>query len=130
MYPTLQQGQRIKVVKRSTLTHFDIVIFQPPTLPEEQWLGRVLALDNDLLHASNNVLYLNGTSVAQRVGHPDLTFSASVTNTLAIMPPLSPLQVPNGHVFVAGDNCDVAYDSRFFGPIEQTRIFGVVVDVR
>ena len=125
MEPTLQEGDRVLVNKLSYRLHDvnrgDIVVFArpdegTPVAAEDNvrdLIKRVVGLPGETIEARDGVVYIDG----QRLEEPYLP-DATVTNDL---PPTS---VPEGHVFVMGDNRGNSHDSRAFGPIDDDTIVG------
>ncbi len=117
MEPTLLEGDRI-LLSRLTY-HFreptvgDVVVFDSPLNDSEDLVKRVVGVAGDRVAVNDGDLYVNGVAILE----PYL-LSQDFAGTM-------PEQVvPEGHVFVMGDNRDVSGDSRSFGPVSMARIIG------
>lgn len=122
MLPTLQPEDRVLVTKSySQPRRGDVVVVQIPDSRGQPHglVKRVVAVGGDVVSIVQDVLYLNG----RREGSANL-----------IVDPLDganvpEMRVPEGTVFLLGDNRPVSYDSRFFGPVPVTDVQGKVVAV-
>jgi signal peptidase I len=78
----------------------DVVVFRYPGKRNEDLVKRVIGLPGDTIEVRQGVVVLNGRPLAREIvnGEAD-TFS--------------PVTIPDGHVFVMGDNRDDSLDSRF-----------------
>jgi signal peptidase I len=124
MVPTLEIGDRVLVNKLSYKTHDvnhgDVIVFERP--PEAARAGqddikdlikRVIAVGGDTIEARDGLVYVNG----ERIDEPYLVEGTPTDNL-----PLT--EIPEGHVFVMGDNRTNSEDSREFGPIDEDTIIG------
>jgi len=117
MQPTLLEGDRILLNRLSY--HFrdpengDIVVLHSPVTEGEDLVKRVVAVGGDRVAISDGSLYVNG----ERRDEPYLMeqeFGGEMEETL----------IPEGMVFVMGDNRNNSGDSRYFGPIDNESIIG------
>jgi signal peptidase I len=121
MDPTLQIGDRVLVNKLSYDLHDvnrgDVVVFErPPNEPPSDvhdLIKRVVGLPGDTVEGIDGTVYINGEALDESY-LPDGTVTS----------PFKPVVVPEGHVFVMGDNRGNSRDSRFFGPIDESLIVG------
>lgn len=125
MRPAFKSGQVALMDKRSSdLSHLkrgDIIVFHHG---REIFIKRVFALQGETIRMLN---FSNGAT--GMIG--DDAFPADRILRLARTHPgqvhISPLRIPQGKVFVVGDNRTYSVDSREFGPIPVTAIVGKVV---
>ena len=125
MEETLLVEDRVLVNKLSyvvgDISRGDIVVF---TRAEEEpgeirdLIKRVVGLEGDTVGASDNRLWVNG----QPLEEPYLGNGATIAD-------FGPVDVPEGHVFVMGDNNTDSYDSRYFGPVPVERVVGRAIVV-
>ena len=121
MEPTLVDRDRVIVNKLSYRLHDvnrgDLVVFdRPPNEPPtevEELIKRVIALEGETIEARQGDIFIDGRLLTE----PYLT-SPSSSGTFG------PLVIPDGHVFVMGDNRNNSRDSRVFGPIDEDLIVG------
>jgi signal peptidase I len=134
MEPTLHGCQgcnddHVLVEKLSYLFHDpqpgDIVVFNRPStwkVPDNVLIKRVIGVPGDDIRLQGGKVYRNGSRldepyVNQKCRHGTLPRNGS--SKRKVYPP-----VPNGEVFVMGDNrCD-SEDSRYFGVVPQSKIIG------
>ena len=124
MQPTLLIGDCIIVDKLPTtvqsIERKDIVVFPLPEDPSKKFVKRVIGLPGDLIEIRDKRLYLNGRLFKEAyVAHNDESIKPYRDN-------YGPAIVPEGFLFVLGDNRDFSYDSRMFGNIDQRTVEGRV----
>jgi signal peptidase I len=93
-----------------------VVIFR---LGEAFLVKRVARLPGDPVQ-EESVLTVRGVA---RSGYPSLGRAADAPPTSLRSCP----RVPNGHVYVLGDNSAVSEDSRHFGPVRAAAVVGRIV---
>jgi signal peptidase I len=100
----------------------DIIVFEFPEDPSKDFIKRVIGIGGDTIEIRNKQLIVNGTPVKN---------SHAIYNDPNIYdgrtPPrdnLGPLKVPQGKLFVMGDNRDSSYDSRFWGFVDLSAVKG------
>lgn len=95
----------------------DIVILKRPdnsgTTP---LVKRIIGLEGETIELKDDGVYING----QRLDEPYL----DTTSMCAGQPDCGPFEVPEGHVFVLGDNRSNSRDSPDFGPVPIDNIIG------
>lgn len=118
MEKTLLVGDRVLVNKLNKKAHRgDIVVFERP--PGEQaaqikdLIKRVIGLPGEKVTARNGLIFINDKMLPEPYLEPG-------TNTIME----GEVTVPEGYVFVMGDNRSSSRDSRFFGPVKQSTIIG------
>ncbi len=93
----------------------DIIIFKHPKEGKD-FIKRCVALPGDKVEIRNDVLYINDEPVDEP--YKKLTaFGGSLAN-------YGPIVVPEGHIFMLGDNRHNSYDSRSWGPLDEKYIKG------
>ena len=118
MEPTYHNGQALLVLRRHA--------FSP--LPKR---GDVVVLKKDRDTIIKRVAYLPGDMITNEAVI-DKTFDNHLDDYYEQKPPsdqrLTPiLIVPAGYIVVLGDNRDISYDSRSFGPVALKDVLGSVV---
>ena len=85
----------------------------------KELLERVVAVAGDEVDITKNGLVINGALVQESYARGETTrFEEGVT---------FPLTVPEGQVFVLGDNREHVTDSRIFGCVDKEDIYGRVI---
>lgn len=124
MEPTLVEGDRI-IVNRITydfgsIERGDVIVFERPEgeidPTVEHLVKRVIGLPGDRLEARGGALYRNGNLASEPYLPP-----GTITDNLP------PTVVPDGQLWVMGDNRGNSSDSRVFGPIDGDLVVGKAI---
>jgi signal peptidase I len=99
----------------------DIIVFKFPKDETRDFIKRVIGLPGDLLEVRRQKVYINGK--------PYEDFHARHTESPEDSPlvprdDFGPILVPDGHVFVMGDNRENSQDSRYWGYLDIKKIRG------
>lgn len=82
--------------------------------PQSEFIKRVIGLPGDVVQARSGDLLVNGeVQIEPYRKHPDEP-----------IPDFGPISVPEGQLFMMGDNRSASQDSRFFGPIPIDDVVG------
>jgi signal peptidase I len=100
----------------------DIVVFEFPEDPKKDFIKRTVAVGGDTVEIRDKVVYVNGV----RQEHPFAVVSDQyiIPGRLQPRDNLGPVTVPEGKLFVMGDNRDHSYDSRFWGFVDLAAVKG------
>lgn len=85
----------------------DIVVFEAPDKPEEDYIKRIIGLPGDVVEGIDGMVYVNGEPLEEDyLKEPMLEGPGTGT--------FGPFKVPEGHYFMMGDNRNNSADSRFW----------------
>jgi signal peptidase I len=83
--------------------------------PSSELIKRVIALPGETVEVRNGRVFIDD----REIDEPYVAASAGGRTR-----PYGPEEVPEGHVFVMGDNRGISLDSRRFGPVPEDKIVG------
>jgi signal peptidase I len=95
----------------------DVIVFHPPTAPNERFIKRVIGLPGDTITLTPTQVIVNGTQL-------DEPYIAPAPPGANENPEPQTIKLSESQYFVMGDNRANSEDSRFFGPITQREIIG------
>jgi signal peptidase I len=118
MEPTLFSGEFVIVNKLAYKfgdpSRGDIVVFHFPRDPEQEYIKRVIGLPGDQVHISEGKVSVNN----QLVEEPYIAVVPAYEGTWS---------VPDGQLFVLGDNRNNSSDSHNWGTVPQEYVVGKAV---
>jgi signal peptidase I len=124
MNTTLHDQDRMIVSKIGEPERFDIVVFHANE--KQDYIKRVIGLPGDKIEYKNDTLYVNGKAYEEPYLDEqkekidgDLTMSFKLENTA-----VGQATVPEGHLFVMGDNRRNSTDSRMIGAVPIENVVG------
>lgn len=132
METSLYQNNRVLVNKMSYrfsgVGRGDIVVFDRVTssgseVVHDDLIKRVIGLENETLEIKQCVVYVNNIPLEENYLDE---YSRTEEDLVARCrtPDMHLVTIPDNHVFVMGDNRAESFDSRSFGPIEESKIVG------
>jgi signal peptidase I len=124
MLPTLKIGDRLIVDKIfyeingiKDIHRGDIVVFDPPPAANSKndipFIKRVIGLPGETISIKRGTVYING----EPLNEPYLSEEPAGD--------FKPFVIPDGTIFLMGDNRNNSHDSRFWGPLPLQNIIGV-----
>jgi signal peptidase I len=138
MLPTLQIGDHLLVNKfiygvKNPFTgnifiplekprHGDIVVFRFPQDRSVDYIKRVVGVSGDTIVIKNKKVFVNDKLVEE--AHAQYTSNSLMPTEAGPRDNFGPIKVPEGKIFVMGDNRDNSYDSRFWGFVDQRDVLG------
>ncbi len=117
----------------------EIIVFKAPHV-DKDFIKRCVAVEGDTIRYVNNVLYVNGERIEEDYKHvkrnpigprgyhknfPDQRYQGNIPEQYRFVSANGVcFIVPEGHIFMMGDNRNNSQDSRFWGPLSLDRIKG------
>lgn len=125
MDTTLQDGERLLMLKQNEIERFDVVVFPSPTEDNKLYIKRVIGLPGDTIEYKGDQLILNGQAMTEPYLKElqDQT-AGDFTYDFKLKDVTGQEKVPEGMCFVMGDNRRRSLDGRSFGFIKIEDIVG------
>jgi signal peptidase I len=148
MIPTLAVGDHLLVEKWAYRDHGprrgEVIVFRYPKDPSKDFAKRVIGVGGDTVEVRNGAIYLNGQAVARRsLEEPCQYLDEGTTHACRAFEEtlgqlryrtvydvgerertLPAARIPDGALFVMGDNRDNSHDSRFWGTLPVDHVKG------
>lgn len=122
MYSTLDDGEKYLALRHVTQFDYDdIIIFDAPDKDVDyHYIKRVIGLPGDVIEIKDDRVYRNGELLKEDYIYETMEYTQDQT-----------WDVPEGCLFVLGDNRNVSNDSRMYGPVDIKTVYGkaVVFDI-
>jgi signal peptidase I len=123
MLPRLEDRDRLFINKFvyhvSAIERGDVVVFRYPRDPEKSYIKRVIALPGDRLRVDHGQVWLNGKRIEEGYVPEEYRDTKSMPEMV----------VPDDTYFMMGDHRSISSDSREFGPVDRSLIYGKAVFV-
>ena len=130
MEPTIQVGDNVLAQKVTLelgidVEAGDIVVFENPdaTSSHDVLVKRVIAVGGQTVDLVDGVVYVDGVALDESYAQGS---SYALSTQLAGVEVSYPYTVPEGCVWVMGDNRENSADSRYFGAVSCESLIGVV----
>jgi signal peptidase I len=121
MAPLLSDQERIfinKFVYRfEPIDRGDVVVFWYPLDRTKSFIKRVVGLPGETIELRHGELYINGKELKEPYVPANFFDGSSY----------GPIRIPESEYFVMGDHRDSSNDSRVFGPVPRSAIYGKAV---
>lgn len=119
MQPNFHDGDYVIVNRMAyrlgDIQRGDVIVFPYPLHEEDDYIKRVIGLPGDHVAVYSGIVYVNGEALSE-------PYIMEKPNT-----DLAEVVVPDGYVYVMGDNRNASSDSRSWGPLQIEKIIGKAV---
>jgi signal peptidase I len=125
MMPALVDQERIFINKFTyklgieSIERGDLVVFWFPGGPDKSYIKRVIGIPGDTVRIDRGVVYVNGQRLEEDYVPSQYRDTASMAD----------LKVRGDYYFVLGDHRSSSSDSRSWGPVHKSYIYGKAVFV-
>ncbi len=125
MEPSFYTGEYILTSKITykfrNIQRGDVIVFKSPKNPDIEYIKRIVGLPGDKINITDGVVKINDTVFEEKYisASTNLWEGGYMKNGQEII-------VPQGELYVMGDNRSRSSDSREFGPVPITSIIGQV----
>jgi signal peptidase I len=121
MLPRLEDSDRLFINKFvyhiSAIERGDVVVFHYPRDPEKSYIKRVIALPGDRIWIAQGEVWVNGKPLHESYVPDQYRDTRSMAEMI----------VPADRYFMMGDHRSISSDSREFGAVERSLIYGKAV---
>ncbi|CAM3248385.1 signal peptidase I [Filibacter tadaridae] len=121
MEPTFENANKIVISKINKIDRFDLVVFHAPG-SKDDFIKRVIGLPGDVISMKNDKLVINGEEYEEtylQANKEKIFQDQKLTTDFEV-------EVPEGQLYVLGDNRRNSTDSRIIGCIDEKSIVGEV----
>lgn len=121
MEPTFENENKIVISKIHKINRFDMIVFHAPN-SEEDFIKRVIGLAGDVVVMKDDRLYINGEEYEEdyiQLNKDKVFEGQKLTEDFTV-------EVPEGYLYVLGDNRRHSTDSRELGVIDEKSVVGAV----
>ncbi|KGR76335.1 signal peptidase I [Ureibacillus sinduriensis] len=132
MMPTYEDGDRVIVNKISKqisgIERFDVIVFEAPI--GKDYIKRVIGLPGDHVAYKDDTLYINDEPLEEPyldLYKEQLPDNGSLTQDFTLQSLTGYSTIPEGYLFVLGDNRSNSIDSRFpsVGLVPMEKVLGI-----
>ena len=111
----------------------DIIIFKYPRDPSQNYIKRAIAVGGQTVEIKNKKVYVDGklSKFPENGKFSDPNIRSKSMREGLIYPKgagnrdnYGPIKIPEGYIFVMGDNRDESYDSRYWGLVPEENLLG------
>ncbi|MEJ2156999.1 MAG: signal peptidase I [Desulfobacteraceae bacterium] len=106
----------------------EVIVFKYPGDPSKDYIKRVVAVGGDKLEIRDKKVYVNGelqkSDFAKFIDPRILSGPARIGGIDSRRDNFGPITVPEGKLFMMGDNRDSSNDSRFWGFVDKSAVRG------
>lgn len=109
----------------------DVAIFDSP-YDGTRLIKRIVAVGGDQVELRSGHLYLNGEELVCATDTSEECFSAHIAQLNLLNgpgPDIDTFVVPEGKVLAIGDNRGNSFDSRFWGLVDESELYGKAISV-
>jgi signal peptidase I len=135
MLPTMHDGDQILVWKlayrfgqpgRGDVVVFDRITTDGAIVQHDDLIKRVVATEGEVVEIRGCSVFVDGAAIEEPylAGDPP-----DDPVERCRMPDMDPVTVPEGDIFVMGDNRSESFDSRMFGPVDSHQVVGRAIAV-
>jgi len=121
MMPSLEDQERIFVNKfvyrLEPIQRGDVIVFRYPRDPSKSFIKRVIGLEGDRIRIDGGQVFVNGEALEE--DYVPRAYEDQRSYMEIVVPPHS--------YFVLGDHRSMSNDSRDFGPVNESYIYGKAV---
>jgi signal peptidase I len=121
MMPTLDDQERVFINKfvyhLEPIQRGDVVVFRYPRDTSKSYIKRVIALPGDRVRIDDGLVYVNGLFSTE-------DYVPSMYEDVRSYPEIT---IPPHSYFVMGDHRNLSNDSRDFGPVDASYVYGKAV---
>ena len=92
----------------------DVLVFKYPEEPERDFIKRVIGLPGETIELRQSRVFIDGEPIEEPyldLMRPDGRIPPDIRGTFG------PQEIPDGHLFMMGDNRGDSQDSRYWGPL-------------
>lgn len=128
MMPTLHDQDRMIVNKFSYTigepNRFDIIVFHAPE--NKDYIKRIIGLPGDQIEYKDDILYVNGKAYKEPYldEYKKQVIDGPLTEPFTLEDKIGRKTVPEGQLFVMGDNRRFSKDSRHIGTVSMKEVLG------
>src|SRR5665213_3247781 len=123
MLPQLEDQDRLFIdkiaYKVGEIRHGDVIVFEYPRDHSKSYIKRVIAMPGDSLRIDHGRVYVNGKRLPE--SYVPARFEDDRSEAEMVLPP--------SEYWVMGDHRSISSDSRDFGPVDRSLIYGKAVFV-